>query len=209
MATQVQRRRGTASEHNTFTGAAGEVTVNTTNDSLHVHDGATAGGIELSRADGQNANMATSAMPAGSVIQVLTFQDSSVVTTSSTSFQDTNLSGSITPQFSNSQILVVCQTSFRNITNSTNGSYSEGRVVRNGVEVGERVAYGTRENTGTSTGDHVQGAGSIMVLDSPATTSSVTYKIQLATNNTGHNARFNDPDNATSGSTMTLMEIKG
>jgi len=55
MATQVQRRRGTASEHNTFTGAAGEVTVNTTNDSVHVHDGATAGGFEAMRADADNA----------------------------------------------------------------------------------------------------------------------------------------------------------
>jgi len=55
MATEVQRRRGTASEHNTFTGAAGEVTVNTTNDSLHVHDGATAGGFEAMRADADNA----------------------------------------------------------------------------------------------------------------------------------------------------------
>jgi hypothetical protein len=55
MATQVQRRRGTASEHNTFTGAAGEVTVNTTNDSVHVHDGATAGGFEAMRADANNA----------------------------------------------------------------------------------------------------------------------------------------------------------
>jgi len=55
MATQVQRRRGTASEHNTFTGAAGEVTVNTTNESLHVHDGATAGGFEAMRADANNA----------------------------------------------------------------------------------------------------------------------------------------------------------
>lgn len=57
MATQVQRRRGTASEHNTFTGAAGEVTVNTTNDSVHVHDGATAGGFETMRVDGDNSQV--------------------------------------------------------------------------------------------------------------------------------------------------------
>ena len=43
----VQLRRGTAAEHSSFTGAAGEVTVNTTRNSIHVHDGSTAGGTEL------------------------------------------------------------------------------------------------------------------------------------------------------------------
>lgn len=43
----VQLRRGTAAEHSSFTGAAGEVTVNTTRNSVHVHDGSTAGGTEL------------------------------------------------------------------------------------------------------------------------------------------------------------------
>lgn len=44
MAKQLQLRRGTTSEHATFTGAAGEVTVNTTTNGLVVHDGSTAGG---------------------------------------------------------------------------------------------------------------------------------------------------------------------
>ena len=43
----IQLRRGTAAEHSSFTGAAGEITVNTTRDSIHVHDGSTAGGTEL------------------------------------------------------------------------------------------------------------------------------------------------------------------
>lgn len=45
MARQVQLRRGTAAQHSSFTGAAGEVTVDTDDDRLVVHDGATAGGI--------------------------------------------------------------------------------------------------------------------------------------------------------------------
>ena len=43
----VQLRRGTTGEHSSFTGAAGEITVNTSNNSIHVHDGSTAGGTEL------------------------------------------------------------------------------------------------------------------------------------------------------------------
>ena len=48
MPTQIQFRRGTTSEHSTFTGAVGELTVDTTKDTLVVHDGATAGGFPLS-----------------------------------------------------------------------------------------------------------------------------------------------------------------
>ena len=47
MAKQLQLRRGTATEHDTFTGANGEVTVDTTNKTLRVHDGSTVGGTRL------------------------------------------------------------------------------------------------------------------------------------------------------------------
>lgn len=45
----VQLRRGTDTEHSSFTGAEGEVTVDTTNDTLRVHDGLTAGGVRLAK----------------------------------------------------------------------------------------------------------------------------------------------------------------
>ena len=47
MTKQVQLRRGTSSEHLVFTGAVGEVTVDTTLDVLVVHDGVTLGGHYL------------------------------------------------------------------------------------------------------------------------------------------------------------------
>ena len=43
----IQFRRGTTTEHNSFTGLLGEVTVDTTKKSLVVHDGSTAGGFAL------------------------------------------------------------------------------------------------------------------------------------------------------------------
>jgi hypothetical protein len=48
-ATQIRLRGGTTTEHATFTGAAREVTVNTTNNTLVVHDGTTAGGHEVGK----------------------------------------------------------------------------------------------------------------------------------------------------------------
>ena len=47
MATQVQLRRGTEAENNEFTGAEGEITIDTTNDSIRVHDGIKKGGYRV------------------------------------------------------------------------------------------------------------------------------------------------------------------
>ena len=67
MAIQIQLRQGTTTEHSTFTGAVGEVTVDTTKDVVVVHDGVTVGGhpvaaranadgsIELIKKDGTSA----------------------------------------------------------------------------------------------------------------------------------------------------------
>jgi len=49
MATQVQQRRGTTAQHNVFTGANGELTVDTSKDTLVIHDGTTQGGFPLAR----------------------------------------------------------------------------------------------------------------------------------------------------------------
>lgn len=47
MATQVQFRRGSTSQHGSFTGAVGEITVDTDKDTVVVHDGSQAGGFAL------------------------------------------------------------------------------------------------------------------------------------------------------------------
>ena len=51
MSRQIQLRRGTSTEHEIFTGAPGEVTVDTTANTLRVHDGQTPGGTAMARAD--------------------------------------------------------------------------------------------------------------------------------------------------------------
>ena len=57
MATQVQFRRGTTGEHSGFTGAVGEVTVDTEKKVLCIHDATTAGGFPLLREDFSNSNL--------------------------------------------------------------------------------------------------------------------------------------------------------
>jgi hypothetical protein len=55
MATQVQFRRGTTAETAAFTGAIGEVTVDTVKQTCVVHDASQVGGYPLLREDGTNA----------------------------------------------------------------------------------------------------------------------------------------------------------
>lgn len=47
MATQIRFRRGTTAQHSTFTGALGEITVDTDKDVVVVHDGSLAGGFPM------------------------------------------------------------------------------------------------------------------------------------------------------------------
>lgn len=61
MPTQVQLRRGTTVQHATFTGAVGEVTVDTTKKTVVVHDGSTQGGLEVAKADLTNTSALTAA----------------------------------------------------------------------------------------------------------------------------------------------------
>jgi hypothetical protein len=49
MAIEVKFRRGSANQHNSFTGANGEITVDTTNKTLRVHDGVTVGGERIAK----------------------------------------------------------------------------------------------------------------------------------------------------------------
>jgi hypothetical protein len=73
MATQLQIRRGTAAQVAAFTGAEGEIVYNSTNDSLHTNDGATAGGFELARADLNNVSDANlNAALTGNTLSALT-----------------------------------------------------------------------------------------------------------------------------------------
>ena len=58
MATQVQFRRGTTGEHSAFTGAVGEVTVDTEKKTVCIHDATTLGGFPLLREDFSNSNLA-------------------------------------------------------------------------------------------------------------------------------------------------------
>ena len=59
MAKLLKLRRGTTTQHASFTGAEGEVTIDTTKDTAVVHDGAQAGGRPRAREDMSNVSSAS------------------------------------------------------------------------------------------------------------------------------------------------------
>ena len=59
MAKLLKLRRGTTSQHGSFTGAEGEVTIDTTKDTAVVHDGSQVGGRPLAREDMSNVSSAS------------------------------------------------------------------------------------------------------------------------------------------------------
>jgi len=104
MSIQLQVRRGTATQHQSFTGASGELTLNTSNNSLHIHDATHAGGYETARADLNNIILGSSlALGSGNIsANGLTLSGStsiggSLTVTSSTALnQNLSVSGNTT-----------------------------------------------------------------------------------------------------------------
>ncbi len=137
------------------------------------------------------------ALPTGSVLQVVQTTYSLSTLTTSTSYVDTGLSLSITPTSTTSKIaVIICQT-LSPITSGSN-TYGLWRALRGATEiyVDARINMYLQNAHGTYT---------CALLDSPATTSSVTYKTQMATGNPSFTLEAQHANLRQS--TMILMEI--
>ena len=137
----------------------------------------------------------------GTVLQVVNATYSTQLSTSSTSYVDTGLSASITPKSSSSKILVtVHQTGLGKASGGAGGYRFAARLLRSSTQISEfEIGSGY---TG-STGVNIVGGSGVVYLDSPATTSSTTYKTQLKGFDGG--TVYAQYDNSMS--TICLMEI--
>ena len=147
-------------------------------------------------------------MPAGAVLQVVSTTKVNGFSTASTTFVDlTGLSVSITPTSATSNVMVFATFSFSvNVTtclgvfnlvrSSTNISQPSPTLTFNGTS----IVYG-------ATSDAVI-PGSLNFLDSPATTSATTYKIQCRASsaNTIY-VNIRQANDSAFTSTITAMEI--
>ena len=174
---------------------------------------------------GITAGLTAASMPAGSVVQVKGAFKTDTFTTTSTSFVDidgTDQDGSgsiwcvkITPASSSNKIVVMLSADGSNTssdpTSITIGIFRDstnllGSAVSNrhrGWQLGQWDDYNTGESM------------SCQILDSPSTTSEITYKVRMrAQTATGTlNRSGSDVDNADygyrSGSSLVVMEVVG
>lgn len=147
----------------------------------------------------------TLGMPPGAVVQVIQAENSTESVTTSTSFVDTPLFAVITPKSISNKILVSINASFF-IESSTLSNFElHSLITRNNSPIKQfsrNIIIRAAAYSGIlGNGSH----NSLLYLDSPATTASTTYRLQLAVSDSNANGRINK-DNI-GRSTITLLEI--
>jgi hypothetical protein len=151
----------------------------------------------------------------GKVLQVVQTVKTDTFTVTSGTFTDiTGMSVSITPSSSSNKILVLANVNHVGTTSTASSSI---RLLRasTAIAIGDAAGSRTRTSGGSAYGNYgvTLTGDAIMFLDSPATTSSTTYKIQTMCYG-GYTAYINRSGNDSDAdayfrsiSSITVMEI--
>ena len=139
---------------------------------------------------------------AGKILQVVQSEIATTQNTTSTGYTTSNLEASITPSSTDSKVLIIL--SGGNCYHATNGAnilmafHRGGSIIGSGSDVAHAIIQNT---SGTNT---FKSSWSASFLDSPSSTSSLTYApFYKVTTGTGH---FNE---ATVRVMLTLFEVTG
>ncbi len=149
------------------------------------------------------------------IVQVVSTTKTDTFTTTSTTFTDvTGLSVSITPTSASNKIFILVTLTGQGLTATAS---LQGRLMRDStaIAIGDTAGSRARVSLGNlDAGGSSQLSSPIMFLDSPATTSAITYKIQILCNQTPNTVFVNrsstDTDSVQFGrgiSTITVMEV--
>jgi hypothetical protein len=149
-------------------------------------------------------NATTAGFPAGSVLQVVQAVSTTRTVGTSTSYVDiTGLSASITPSSASNKILIMfCLSGGTARTGGGGESRTDVQLVRTSTGIVAFTGYNLRADV-SSNESNMYALTSGQYLDSPNTTSSVTYKLQIKDETGGRSYDIN----AQNSSTITLMEI--
>lgn len=165
MTKEVQFRRGTTTQHSTFTGALAEVTVDTDKKVVVVHDGVTAGGQEMvGRTATQTLTNKTLTSP---TISGGTINNASIGAT-------TRSTGAFTDLDANGNVILGSDS---NDTVTINGTINQSIILGTGAEIrGPATLVIDPAAVGTNTGT-VQINGDLEVLGTTTTINSTTYTV--------------------------------
>lgn len=173
-------------------------------------------GVSASKLSGA---LAKANMASGTILQVVNFQENGRYSYSG-DWHNTAITAQITPISASSRIFLF-------IHLGRVGHYAQNsltfRIARNGSLAGVGAPYGSRQRISsslmriTTDGNHAHGSASLSFVDSPATTSAVTYILQANQegnaewflNRNGSNTDSDNQYNSTGQSNITLMEIAG
>jgi len=150
----------------------------------------------------QLSGMTSASMPTGSVLQVVQSTANTESSTNSQSFQ-TVLTQAITPSSTNNKILIMTQGTFYCTVSS--GYRSILTIFRDSTNIGtdgDSMLTMTKD----SAGNGVKAAMSINYVDSPSTTSAISYTLKIRQNNGGGDSYWSYEGATT---TLILMEIAG
>ena len=142
--------------------------------------------------------IAKASMPAGSVIQVVNATATSTISITNSTAVDTTLSATITPTSSTSKILVLVSQRFFKTQACSGGANVFLQRDATNLLTDQRVGLNDTNTVGSDS------RWNCNYLDSPATTSAVTYKTQGANQSSNGTIYVNLDSNQAQ---MTLMEI--
>ena len=130
--------------------------------------------------------LATSGLPTGSILQVVSSTKTGTQGFATSSFSDVSgMSVSITPSSTSNKILVICHLS----CGADSGYRFAARLVRGSTDILIGDASGSRSRASVasqgSNGNRLDETFCITHLDSPSTTSATTYKITVAAEQSG------------------------
>ena len=131
MPTSLQFRRGTATQNDAFTGSAGELTIDTTNKTIRVHDASTAGGNRL--ATYSDLTSVAAAIDSAGVILLI---DSAYVAARTTTGTDSStVSAIITADVDAAFVAALGAAAIPNLATSkiTSGTFADARIAASNV----------------------------------------------------------------------------
>ncbi len=127
MAKLLQLRRGTTSEHSSFTGAVGEVTVDTDKDVVVVHDGSTAGGKPMQPEDADLTSLASCQTGGAAALAALTSTEIEILDGATVTTAELNILDGVTSTATELNLLdgVTSTTAELNILDGVTSSTAE------------------------------------------------------------------------------------